>query len=67
MRARELDPDIESRIEHLAARCKHAALPCDACTNLSVWAVLTLDASGWRAQINRFQSRPRSTPKETPQ
>lgn len=54
------DPDVVARIEHLAQRCTHAALPCPACTNLSVWAVSALASTGWLSQARRYHNR--STP-----
>lgn len=58
------DDELASLVEHLAARCPHTPVPCQACTNLAVEAVTTLRDTGWWAQIRRFQSRPR-TPQET--
>lgn len=59
----DMTDEQHALIERLAHRCAHAAVPCEACTNLSIWAVAALIDTGWHNQITRYHNR---TPQEQP-
>lgn len=48
------DPVLVGLVEAGArARCRHSVDPCQACTNLALWAVEVFVSSGWYAQQQR--------------